>query len=200
MNGLVNVVAIGTPGLQTVEIVHSAIQISLQQQGLDQLTVLPWSEVMPELKQGMDLDKINHSIFMAILVIVVAFGVMNTILMSVTERFREFGITLALGMRSGGLVKLVFLETICMAMVGVTIGCIAGYSANLYFYYNPILLGGDIAQLYEEYGFLPMIISTIRLSVPLIVTGLIFLLCCIASLYPLYRVSSLQPLKGIRHT
>jgi len=200
MGGLANVVAIGTPGLQTVETVQGAIHGSLLQHGLEQLAVLPWSEVMPELKQGMDFDKINHSMFMAILVIVVAFGVMNTILMSVTERFREFGVTLALGMRSSGLVKLVLLETICMALVGIAAGCITGYSANVYFYFHPILLGGNIAQLYEEYGFLPMIISTMRLSVPLASAGLIFLLCCLASLYPLCRVSSLEPLKGIRYT
>jgi ABC-type lipoprotein release transport system permease subunit len=200
MNGLVNIVVIGTQGLQMVENVHDTVQESLQRHGLNHLSILTWSEVMPELKQGMDLDKINHSIFMAILVIVVAFGVMNTVLMSITERFREFGITLALGMQSSGLVKLVLIETIFISLVGIAIGGIIGHCVNLYFYYHPILLGGNVGQLYEEYGFLPMIIPTIRLSVPFIATGLIFLLCCLASLYPLYRVQNLEPLKGIRHT
>jgi len=120
--------------------------------------------------------------------------------MSVTERFREFGVTLALGMRSSGLVKLVLLETIFMALVGIAVGGLAGYGSNLYFHFHPILLGGDMARLYEEYGFLPLIISTMRLSVPVISAGLILLLCCIACFYPLYRVSSLEPLKGIRYT
>ncbi len=200
MDGLVNIVAIGTRGLQSVDAVGTEIQSSLEHHKLDKLAVLPWSEVMPELKQGMDLDKINHSIFMAILVIVVAFGVMNTILMSVTERFREFGITLALGMRSGGLAKLVVLETLCMSLTGIVIGGTAGYLASLYIYYHPILLGGNLAQLYEEYGFLPKIISSIRLSIAFIASGLILMLCCFASFYPVYRVSVLEPLKGIRHT
>lgn len=200
MSGLVNIVAIGAPGLQTVERVQSEIQMSLGRNRLDQLAVLLWSEVLPELKQSMDFDKISDSIFMAILVIVVAFGVMNTILMSVTERFREFGITLALGMRSSGLVKLVFLETICMAAVGVAIGGILGHMANMYFFYYPIQLGGDLARFYEEYGFVPLIMSTTRASVSLMTSGLIFVLCCLASLYPLYRVAVLEPLKGIRHT
>ncbi len=200
MGGFVNVVAIGTPGLQSVATVQTEIQISIQKHGLDKLTVLPWSDVMPELKQGMDLDKINHSIFMAILVVIVAFGVMNTILMSVTERFREFGVTLALGMRSSGLAKLVFLETICMAIVGIIMGGIAGYSVNLYIYHHPIILGGNLAQMYEDYGFLPKIIPAIRVSIPLISSASILVLCCLASLYPLYRVLVLEPLKGIRHT
>ena len=200
MEGFVNVVAVGTPGLQSIARVRSTIQSSIKNRVSDNLAVLLWSEVMPELKQGMDLDKINHSIFMAILVIVVAFGVMNTILMSITERFREFGVTLALGIRSSGLVKLVFLETICMALTGIIIGVAMGWSLNLYLYYHPIILGGDLAQLYEDYGFLPKIVPTIRASVPLAVSIAIFLLCCLASLYPLYRVFVLQPLKGIRHT
>jgi len=120
--------------------------------------------------------------------------------MSVTERFREFGVTLALGMRSSGLVTVVLFETMCMALAGNAVGGLLGYSSNVYFHFHPILLGGEMAQLYEEYGFLPQIISTMRLSVPVISAGLIFLLCCIACLYPLYRVASLEPLKGIRYT
>ncbi len=200
MNGLVNVVVIGAEGLQSVEAVHTAMHASLVRRGLEHLAVLTWSEVIPELKQEMDFDRITDSMFMAVLVIVVAFGVTNTILMSVTERFREFGVTLALGMKSSGLVTLVFLETVSMALVGIAAGCVAGYCANVYLALNPILLGGDVGQIYEAYGFVPMIRSSMRLSVPLFSAGLILLLCCIAGLYPLYRVANLEPLKGIRHT
>ncbi len=200
MDGLVNVVAIGTDGLQSVEAVHTAMHASLDRRDPEQLAVLTWSEVIPELRQQMDFDRVTDSMFMAVLVIVVAFGVTNTILMSVTERFREFGVTLALGMKSSSLVGLVFLETVCMALAGIFAGCLAGYCANVYFTVNPISLGGEVGQIYERYGFAPMIRSSMRLSVPLASAGLIFLLCCIAGLYPLYRVAGLEPLKGIRHT
>jgi ABC-type lipoprotein release transport system permease subunit len=200
MDGLINILAIGTPDLQSVSKVHDGIQASIKNYKLDNLAVLPWNEVMPELKQGMDLDRINHAIFMGTLVIIIAFGLMNTVLMSVTERFREFGVTLALGIRSSGLAKLVFLESICMALVGILLGVITGYLVNIYIYYHPIILTGDLAQWYEEYGFIPKIVSTIRLSVPLISSGLILVLSCVASIYPLYRVFVLEPLKGIRHT
>jgi ABC-type antimicrobial peptide transport system permease subunit len=148
----------------------------------------------------MDFDQINHSLFQSILILVVAFGVLNTVLMSVTERFREFGITLALGIKPTGLVKLVFLETIFITIIGIIAGCLLGQGMNFYFAHHPIILGGQLAQYYEEYGFLPMMTTSERPIIPLIVTGVIFLICLIASIYPLYRVSQLEPLKGIRHT
>jgi ABC-type lipoprotein release transport system permease subunit len=200
MEGRVNIIAIGTKGLHSVDDVQSLLQSSLQQVGLTQLEVLPWTEVMPELKQGMDFDQINHSLFQSILILVVAFGVLNTVLMSVTERFREFGITLALGIKPSGLVKIVFLETIFITIIGIAAGCILGQGVNIYFAHHPIILGGQLAQYYEEYGFLPMMTTSERPIIPLIVSGVIFLICLIASIYPLYRVSQLEPLKGIRHT
>ncbi|MBU1298530.1 MAG: hypothetical protein KKB77_05215, partial [Bacteroidetes bacterium] len=62
------------------------------------LAILPWDEVNVELKQHLQMDNISGIFFLAILIIIVAFGILNTVLMSVTERFREFGVSLSIGM------------------------------------------------------------------------------------------------------
>ncbi|MEE9186744.1 MAG: ABC transporter permease, partial [Bacteroidota bacterium] len=62
------------------------------------VTTLSWEELLPELKQTIELDNISGLLFLAILVVVVAFGVLNSVLMSITQRFREFGILLSVGM------------------------------------------------------------------------------------------------------
>lgn len=120
--------------------------------------------------------------------------------MSTTERFREFGISLAIGMPAKDLVILVFLETIFIAFIGIALGSFIGYMLNIYFALHPILLSGDFSKMYEEYGFLPQIVASDSIALALNISGIIFLISCVACLYPAYRVAKLEPLKGIRYT
>jgi len=88
---------------------------------------------MPELKQAMDFNLASRSVVLFLLMVIAAPGVLNTVLMSVTERFREFGISLAMGMKSAVLVRLVLLETFIIVTLGVLV--------------HPIVLGGQIAEI-----------------------------------------------------
>ncbi len=164
------------------------------------LTTLSWEEVMPELKQAIEFDNISGIIFLGILIIIVAFGILNTVLMSVTERFREFGILLSVGMPQVKLVTIVFVEMIFIAVIGSLLGNILAAGINYYIVQNPILLGGDYGALYEEYGFLPRIESTMEPTMFLNVTLSILFIAFASFLYPAYRLWRLEPLKGIRHT
>ncbi|NNL67854.1 MAG: ABC transporter permease, partial [Myxococcales bacterium] len=76
----------------------------------DAVEVHGWSEIMPELVQLIFLDDAGMYIMLVILVVVVAFGILNTLLMSVLERRREFGVALALGLRPRAIFGLVYLE------------------------------------------------------------------------------------------
>ena len=200
MEGRASVVAIAVGDLRHVRPVQRSVAAALDGGRRDGLAVLRWDEVTPELKQAMDFDKIGDWFFLGILVVIVTFGILNTLLMSVTERFREFGVTLSVGMPHGKLAVLVLLETLFLTLLGVALGGMAGYGVNLYFAAHPIMLGGEFAQFYEEYGFVPQIVATSSPAVPLIVAGVMFCLAFLAALYPVYRVGRLEPLKGIRYT
>ncbi|MBU2635831.1 MAG: FtsX-like permease family protein, partial [Bacteroidetes bacterium] len=162
--------------------------------------ILPWDEVNVELKQHLQMDNISGIFFLAILIIIVAFGILNTVLMSVTERFREFGVSLSIGMPQLKLVYVVFIESIFITVIGVVFGNLIGAGINYYLVLNPIEIGGEFGDLYSEFGFLPVIISTLRLHIfvnsTLSIVGVTILSC----LYPAYKVFKLEPLKGLRHT
>lgn len=164
------------------------------------LAILPWDEVNVELKQHLQMDNISGIFFLAILIIIVAFGILNTVLMSVTERFREFGVSLSIGMPQLKLVYVVFIESIFITVIGVVFGNLIGAGINYYLVLNPIEIGGEFGDLYSEFGFLPVIISTLRLHIfvnsTLSIVGVAILSC----LYPAYKVFKLEPLKGLRHT
>lgn len=177
------------------------IQKDLKEKLTDEnLTVLSWEEIMPDFKQSIEFDNVSGIFFLGILIVIVTFGILNTVLMSVTERFREFGVTLSIGMLNRKLVYLIFLEAIYITIIGLIIGNIIGYFINLYIVFNPIEFGGDFASMYEEFGWLPVIESTLRPSIFINTSLSIFVISILACIYPVYKVYKLEPLKGIRYT
>lgn len=197
MYGRINLLAISLDDLEAVPAVEKSVTEKLQ--GSDR-EILNWREIMPGLDQNMKLDEVGGILFLGILVLVVAFGIMNTVMMSVTERFREFGVSLSIGMPYRKLVALVFLETVFIVLIGLLIGNLIAGGINYYIVENPIIFTGDFAALYEEYGFLPRLESSLKSSVFLDASLMIFVVSVLMSLYPIFKVYKLEPLKGIRYT
>jgi len=193
----VSVVAISLHSLDDIEPVRRDLQKALAAQ---RLVVLSWDEVLPSFKQSVELDNIGGILMLAILIVVVAFGILNTFLMSVTERFREFGIVLALGMPQRRLVLLVALEMLFLVLIGIVAGNLLGGLVNWYILNHPIEFGERFSALYEEFGWLPVLTSTLKTGIFVNTTLSILASAFIAGLYPLRKVAKLEPLKGIRYT
>lgn len=193
----VSVVVISLESLDHIEKAKEKLRAALAPWNL---AVLSWDEVMPWFKQSIEFDNIGGILFLAILIVVVAFGILNTVLMSVTERFREFGILLSLGMPQRKLVALVALEILFLMLLGVAVGNVLGGVVNWYLVKKPVEFGGQFATIYEEFGFLPILTSTLKAGVFVNTSLSILVAVFIASLYPLWKVARLEPLKGIRYT
>ena len=155
---------------------------------------------MPDFKETIQFDNVSGIFFLGILFVIVTFGILNTVLMSVTERFREFGVTLSVGMPQIKLVYLVFIETIFITILGLIIGNLIGWGINYYIFLNPIEFGGNLSDIYAEYGFLPRLESSLDLSIFINTSLMIMFVSVLAALYPAYKVYKLEPLKGLRYT
>jgi ABC-type antimicrobial peptide transport system permease subunit len=77
----------------------------------------------------MEADRKGTWITLGIILLIMAIGVLNTVLMNLLERTREYGVMRAIGTRPGFLWRLVVLETVLMALVAVAGG--AGVAAVL---------------------------------------------------------------------
>ena len=75
--------------------------------------MLDWQEMMPQLVQFIVVDDAGNYIFLTLILIMVGFGIINTVLMSVLERTREFGLLRALGLSRVHLLLLVFANPCC---------------------------------------------------------------------------------------
>ena len=193
----INVAAIKIDDLKNVNSVEKTLEEKITD---EKIAILPWNNVVPDLKQSIDLDNISGIFMLIILVIIVSFGILNTILMSVTERFNEFGVCLAVGMPNSKLVLTIIFETLLIIFVGLLIGNVFSYGLVSYLNSNPVIISGEYAEMYELYGFVPKIQPSLNISTFINPTIVILLTSLVTAIYPITKVIKLEALKGIRYT
>ena len=83
-----------------------------------------WQQLLPEVEQGIELDRVSAQIFYYILLILVSFAVLNTFVMVIFERTREFGMLMALGLRPWQIIGQVQIEAFFLGLSGALIGLV----------------------------------------------------------------------------
>ncbi len=163
----------------------------------EDLVVHDWDALQPGLKQAIQADLSSAFFMYGVLVVLVAFSVLNTQLMSVLERTHEFGVVMALGLTPGRLGRIVMLETAFMGLVSVLLGATIGGLATLYFgYYGFSYPGMD--ELGANFNlpdrFYPQVtFSTLFLGPTIVFAGALF-----AAMYPAFRLRWLHPVDAMR--
>jgi ABC-type lipoprotein release transport system permease subunit len=198
MDGAVHAVVVRCDDLEAVASVKAAVAGALGAAGAErELAVLDWMALMPGLVQSIQLDLVSGVIFYLILVVVVAFSILNTFLMAVFERTREFGVFMALGTSPARLVRMLMLESAVMTLTGTLVGIFLGVLLTAYFQRHGIVIPGA-ADLLAQYGLPARMHPKLSwLSVfigPLVVAVLTLL----TALYPALRVRRLKPAAAMR--
>jgi len=120
------------------------------------LKVLGWRTLNELMINQMDADSKSGMVMIGILYLVIAFGIFGTVLMMTSERKREFGVLVAVGMQKSKLSTVVTLEMIYIGLMGIASGTIMALPAIFYGYYHPLKFTGEIAKMYEDYGMEPV--------------------------------------------
>jgi putative ABC transport system permease protein len=161
------------------------------------LVVLDWMELMPGLIQSIKMDLISGFIFYVILIIVVAFSILNTFLMVIFERTREFGVFMAMGTTPGRLTRLLLLESAALTLLGTVTGIIAGSLITWYFQVHGIVFSGS-SEMLRQYGLPERMypqLSTLSIAIG---AGLVLVITLVAALYPALKVRRLRPVEAMR--
>jgi len=193
MNGAGHQVVILAPTLDDAPAVHQQVAAALP----EGLVVHDWDALQPGLKQAIQAD-ISSAFFMyGILVILVAFSVLNTQLMSVLERTHEFGVVMALGMKPGRLGRLVMLETTMMGLIGFILGAAAGALLTYWFSVNGLSYPGmeEMAANFNLPGRVYPQVSWLRTAFG---PAVVFLFTLLAAVYPAWRLRRLHPVEAMR--
>ena len=167
--------------------------------GRDDVVVLGWDELLPGMKEAIQVDKTFGFIFYGILIAVVVFSILNTFLMSVLERTREFGLMLALGARPQRIASLMVLESTMLTLLGLVIGLVIGTALVYWAHVSGIHYPG-IEDLAEQFNLpnLSRIYPQMKLSNFLLGPVSIFVFTNIAAWIPILRVRKLEPVEAMR--
>lgn len=180
------------------DVVASQIKAALTGKPIE---VLTWGELLPILRRMEGLMD-NVAFFMAAFVyFLVGLGVLNTMLMSVLERTREFGVLMALGTRPGQIVKVVLAESFWIATVSVVVGAALGSWLSWYFGHDgfQVMRGSDAMQL-EGATISTLVKTRFNPKDVFQATSLVYFMALVVGLYPAMRITKLQPAEALRRT
>jgi ABC-type lipoprotein release transport system permease subunit len=159
--------------------------------------VFPWQEVMPALSEMIDLDNVFMYVILVIVLVVVSLGILNTMLMSIMERTREFGVMMALGTKPKHMVGLVLLESFLLGVIGSVMGVAIGIGGNSLIAIN----GFDLSKWAGAMELLatldPVVYPETHMGSVLWSAAAIFVTALIVSIYPAVKAARLKPIEAI---
>ena len=195
MDGSGHHIVINLPLIDDVPVVQEQVEALLA--GGQNLVVHDWDALQPGLQQAIKADMSSAFFMYGILVILVAFSVLNTQLMSVLERTHEFGIVMSLGLTPGRLGRLVLLETAILGLLGLLFGALLGALVTYWFSVYGFSYPGMeemTAKFHLPSRFYPQI------SIPSLLLGpvVVFIFTILAAVYPALRLRKLHPVEAMR--
>lgn len=196
--GGVSLLAVYTDDLRRVANIRAALAEKLSRPG--ELEVLTWRETQADLAGLIAVDQLFNYLMQLLVGLVIAAGIMNTMLMSVLERTREFGIMLALGMSPAQVARLVLVESFWLGCLGVALGIVITAPWFYYMSRTGIDLSGLVGEDYSAGGVLVDPVMKLRLfresALAILVT--VFLLTLAAGIYPAIRAGRVLPARSIK--
>ena len=165
------------------------------------LALQTWQELMPMIEQSIELDKAGAQLFYSLLLILVVFAVVNTFVMVLFERTREFGLFMALGMRPWQVIGQVQFEALLLSLLGVGLGLALALPLINYLSTVGIPLehmGGEEAARQMQMGSLDRLFPRATLASLLTAPMVMIVGTQLAALVSTVRVRGIHPVSALR--
>ncbi len=154
-----------------------------------------WQVFAKSFYEAMTADKQGNIITQIVIAIIVAIGVLNTVLMSVLERTREYGVLKAIGTTPLQIFFLILFEVFVLAAASILIGAAFGIIGN------SILakVGIDFGTEFSMGGFtMDKMVSEVSRDSLLLPTLMVFVTAMIVSIFPAVYAARTRPAKTMR--
>jgi ABC-type lipoprotein release transport system permease subunit len=165
----------------------------------DLLAVRTWKEMNALLLNQMEADNKSGAIMIGILYLVIAFGVFGTVLMMMAERRREFGMLVSIGMQKGRLAKMISMEMLLVGFLGMSAGVAASLPIVFLGYARPLRFTGEMAKMYEDYGFepvMPMLLPDTYYLWQMVIVLLILFIAITFSVRKVFKMNVINALRA----
>lgn len=156
-----------------------------------------WKTLSPELGMVIESFNLYTYIITGIILLALTFGIVNTMLMSVLERFRELGMLMAIGLNKSKIFVMILLETLYLTLMGCPIGLLIGWLSVSFFEKHGINIS-MFSEGLAAYGFSSIIYTSLDNQKYVIVAIMYFITALLAAIYPAYKALQLNPSEAIR--
>jgi len=155
-----------------------------------------WREIAPELAVMDEMYGSMLYVLMGIILTALIFGIVNTMLMAVLERFRELGMLMAVGMNKVRVYLMILVETVFLGIVGAPLGLLVGWLTIYYYRINGVDLS-NYSEGLESFGYASILYPYVDTNVYFIVTIGVIITTVIAALYPAWKAVKLKPVEAL---
>jgi ABC-type lipoprotein release transport system permease subunit len=160
-------------------------------------TVSSWKQLAPDAAMMNDFMLMYYLIFIGIVMFALAFGIINTMMMTILERTKELGMLMAVGMNKVKLFTMIMLETIFLTVVGAAAGMLSGWilvsslgKTGIHF--------ASWGEGFEAIGFAATVYPVITPYFFILITGMVIITAIISSVWPARKALKLDPAEAIR--
>ncbi len=160
------------------------------------LSVYTWQELLPMLRASLSMFDGFVILWYLMVFVAMAFGIVNTLLMAVFERMREFGLMKALGMTPGRIIRSVLMESIMILSIGLLAGNLLSAAMIWIVSQTGIDLSAFAAGL-EYAGMTPVIRPDVYVRDVFIANGVVLLLGLLVSAYPAAKAARITPVAAM---
>lgn len=159
--------------------------------------VRSWRELSPLLVFMEQWMAAGLQLLIIIIMLALAFGIVNTMLMAVLERVREVGVMIALGMKRSRVFLMIMIETIFLSTAGGPLGLLAGYLTISWLGTSGIDLS-NYSEGLEAIGYQSVLYPVVYMSDYIRITAGVLITAMLASVYPAWKAIKMEPVDAIR--
>ncbi|MDP5170717.1 MAG: FtsX-like permease family protein [Bacteroidia bacterium] len=194
---------VGNPGgIQEIavmldDIQHTDAVIATISASHPELEAKSWSKLAPELEFMASSFDSSMRIFIGVILLALAFGIINTMLMAVMERTRELGMLMSIGMTKPKVFSMIMMETVLLTLIGAPIGLLAGWGFTKYFG----RAGIDLSQFekgMDSYGISSIVYPDLPSGYYTEIVIMVVITALLSAIYPALRALKLNPAEAVR--
>ena len=186
---------------ESAEILNSNIEDVLNATQTQDFILIPWMERHKQLSNALEVEKNVMFIILSLIILVAAFNIISSMIMLVRDKQASISILKTIGMSDYSVLKVFMMVGSSIGLLGTITGLFIGviFSKNIN-YIKGLLEKISGTNIFEaEIYFLSSLPAKINFSEVLVVAFFSFFITVIATIYPAWRASKLDPVKVLRH-